>query len=145
MLRKAPSAFSMLEGFANLGEACLRLSAAEWAAGSATRQRRVRSLTKDVLQAMRRFAQIFPIGRPRYHWLAGWHAWQRGRPRRACRHWTRGLRAARVLGMGYELARLYYDLHVHLGETPSDHTPPEVRAFWPLLQSLNAIGRRGTQ
>ncbi len=138
LLQKAPSAFSMLEGYANLGEACLMLSTTEWASSSTARQERLDALTREALRAMRRFARAFPIGRPRYYWLAGRHAWLMGRHRQARRHWQRGMRVAQNLGMRYEFARLYHELHVRLGEKPADDAlPAEVQPFWSTLRTLD--------
>ncbi len=116
LLHRAPSAFSMLEGLANFGEACLMLSAPESAVNGIAMTKPLQALTREALRAMQRFAHVFPIGRPRACWLLGKHAWRQGRRRQARRYWRQGAWVAQRLGMRYELARLRYELHVHFGE-----------------------------
>ena len=63
---------------------------------------------------LRRYARLFPIGRPRALVNDGLALWLRGRPRAARRSWRAGLEAAERLDMPYEMARAHYEIGRHL-------------------------------
>ncbi len=65
--------------------------------------RMIRGLSDRALSGLRRFARIFPLGRPRLEILLGWSAALDGRPRRASRLLNSGLARAQRLGMPVEI------------------------------------------
>ena len=75
------------------------------------------SYKKEARQAcaqFRRFANVYPVGRPRYHLCRGLYFWLAGWPRLAQRHWQKSATAAKTLGMPYEEALAFYETGRHL-------------------------------
>jgi hypothetical protein len=69
---------------------------------------------RGVLTAARRFARMFPIGRPEVLLASGTLAWHVGQRRRAMRRWQRAAVAADRLQMPYELGRAHAEMGRHL-------------------------------
>lgn len=110
--RTRPVANFNLEGYACTAEVCLahwELALREGTAESATLKRAAR----NACGALRKFAGIFPIGRPRYHAWRGRYHWLSGRPKRAARSWRLALEAAERLTMPYEQAIIHFEVGRH--------------------------------
>ncbi|MDP8936344.1 MAG: hypothetical protein M3O23_01145, partial [Actinomycetota bacterium] len=75
------------------------------------------ALTRRALRELRRYARLFPIGRPRALANRGVALWLGGRRRAAHRSWRAGLATAERLGMPYEVARAHYEIGRHLPES----------------------------
>ncbi len=108
-----PKAFGALEGYALTFELFLR----RWDEGRRTAHPSLAARWAEVesaREAMRRFAGLFPLGRPRYSLLMGDLAAAQGHHTRARRLWRRGLAQAEQLRMrveaGRALARLAHAL-----------------------------------
>ena len=101
----APTAHYLLEGYASVAI----VSLAEWAeAGGGADPERRRAIA--ACQSMRRFARIFPIGRPRGELLMARARWLAGDDRRAREHAAAAIHWAEWLGMQYELGLALLEL-----------------------------------
>jgi eukaryotic-like serine/threonine-protein kinase len=65
------------------------------------------ALARQIVSAMRKFSQVFPIGRPRAALCQGWAMAIENRQEQAIRIWQRGLQDAGRLVLPYEQARLH--------------------------------------
>jgi class 3 adenylate cyclase len=72
-----------------------------------------RAAAEQAMRALRRYAQVFPIGQPRALLCQGLLAWVDGRPRRALKGWRRSLAAAERLGMRYDEMLAHHQLGRH--------------------------------
>jgi hypothetical protein len=100
---RSPTAHYLLEGYAGVAEVYLAL----WEASSQQSPAESRKLARQALQAcagLRKFARVFPIGRPRARLLQGRAEWLAGRSSRAMKAWRASLAEAAGLGMRYEEA-----------------------------------------
>ncbi len=100
----APRNFGSVEGYAGPVEVFLALAHAS-PAGSASRARWLAEAGR-ALPALAKYAQLFPIGRPRLHLARGWRHSLAGRSRSARRSWKRALREARALSARYDELRV---------------------------------------
>jgi class 3 adenylate cyclase/tetratricopeptide (TPR) repeat protein len=101
-----PVAVHILEGYAGVAEVYMDL----WAAGDHAAARPAR----QARAALRRFAQAFPMARPRAWLYEGRAAHHLGRQRRALAVWHKSLQTAERLVMPYEQGRAHYELGRHL-------------------------------
>ena len=108
----APTAHYLLEGYAGVAEVYLTL----WEAGqdSGDTRRAARRGCRD----LRRFARIFPIGKPRARLWQGCLAHLSGRAEWAQAAWRAGLASAERLGMPFEAALTHSQLSRHAGGEP---------------------------
>ena len=101
-----PTAHYLLEGYAGVAEVRLaelgRALDAGRGAGAAGRERRV---ARRAVRALRVFATLFRIGRPRADLCLGTLHWLEGRRGEAIRAWRVAGRTAESLGMRHEAAR----------------------------------------
>jgi class 3 adenylate cyclase/tetratricopeptide (TPR) repeat protein len=72
--------------------------------------------TAEALARMRKYAGIFPIGRPRSAMLEGRHRWLSGSRRGALASWRRALALAETLSMPFEAALAHLELARHLDD-----------------------------
>ncbi len=105
-----PSYYGTFLGYAGAAETYLRL----WAAGE--RVPGIDGLATHALARLRKFAAVFPIGRPRAAMLGGTHAWLHGDVRSAAREWRRAARLAGDLDMPYEEGRAWLELGLRAEE-----------------------------
>ncbi|HEY3066629.1 MAG TPA: hypothetical protein VGL09_12605, partial [Methylomirabilota bacterium] len=102
----APTEAWTRDGYAGAAEVYLAL----WEAGS----RECARSARRACTAMRKYARVFPIGKPLAGIYQGLAEWLDGRPGRAMRAWQRGLAAAERLGMPDDQARAHYEIGRHL-------------------------------
>jgi eukaryotic-like serine/threonine-protein kinase len=86
---------------------------------------------RGVLRAARRYARMFPIGRPEVLLASGSLAWHLGRRRTAMKRWRRATAEAARLQMPYEMARA----HIEIGR----HLAPDTPERWRHLSDAAAI------
>ncbi|MBW3599605.1 MAG: AAA family ATPase [Planctomycetes bacterium] len=96
----APTGHYSLAGYANFARASLWL----WEHGPASSAADSAQLTSQSLRGLRRYARVYPIGRPTLHLYRGASYRLRNRPRRAIRQWRRAVAAAKSLNMPSEEA-----------------------------------------
>ena len=104
------ASYGIFGGYFNSAEAILDLAEAE--AGAAQRAVLL-ALSGEAGAALARFAQSFPIGRPRALLWQGLDSYLRGDPAAANRAWQRALAAAEKLNMSYEIARAEFEIGRH--------------------------------
>jgi len=102
-----PSNFSSFSGFA--GPACVYLSL--WEAGHAFPN--PEGLASKALNNLRKFARVFPIGKPRLRLYEGWRNWLAGRRSRAHQDWEKSLERALELGMRYDQGLAHLEIGRH--------------------------------
>jgi hypothetical protein len=111
--RTQPIVNYSLEGYAAAAGTFLAL----WERGGfrwGFEQRELECRARQACAALRRFARIFPIGRPRSWLCQGLAQWLSGHPARAHRSWRRGLAESERLAMPYEQARAHLEIGRHL-------------------------------
>ena len=69
---------------------------------------------------MKRFAGVFPVGRPRWAILEGRRSWLAGHRGRAFGLWRRALATAQQLDMPYEQGLAHYEIGRHLDANDPD-------------------------
>jgi len=74
----------------------------------------------EALARMKRFAGVFPVGRPRWAILEGRRSWLAGHRGRALSLWRRALATATQLDMPYEQGLAHYEIGRHLDPNDSD-------------------------
>jgi tetratricopeptide (TPR) repeat protein len=119
LMAQAPAnVYSALEAYAGVAEVYLGLweRALETAldSGHAPLSTDMRAYAQQACQVVRRYARLFPIGRPRAHLWQGLWYWLAGRADQATRLWHQGLTAAQRFQMPYEQGLTYYELGRHL-------------------------------
>ena len=107
-----PAAFHCLHGSA---AACEVLLSEEEAAISAAEQRELGRKARDACAELRRYARLFPLGRPEALRLTGVAAWLDGRRDRARRAWVEGIETAARMALPGDEARCRYELGQRLG------------------------------
>ncbi|MGH2483110.1 MAG: AAA family ATPase [Candidatus Limnocylindria bacterium] len=103
-----PTYFGTFLGYVGPVEAYLSL----WEAGDGVGD--ARSQSAEALARLRRFASVFPIGRPRYATLEGRYHGLLGNHRQAIRSWRRSLAKAQELSMTFEQGLAHYEMGRHL-------------------------------
>ena len=74
----------------------------------------------EAIARMKRFAGVFPVGRPRWAILEGRRSWLAGRRGRALRLWRSALATATKLEMPYEQGLAHYEIGRHLDANDPD-------------------------
>ncbi|MDP8987184.1 MAG: AAA family ATPase [Actinomycetota bacterium] len=108
-VRRSVAAVALLQPYWALSDAALAL----WERGE---DETAPVLARRARRELRRYARLFPIGRPRALVNGGLALWLGGRTRAARRSWRAGLKAAERLQMPYEAARAHYEIGRHLPE-----------------------------
>jgi class 3 adenylate cyclase/tetratricopeptide (TPR) repeat protein len=106
-----PASFGTFLGYAGPAEAYLSL----WETGQTGADGQ--QLAADALGRLRRYAGVFPVGRPRTALLAGRHDWLRSRRDAAMQSWDRAIQLAEGLSMPYEQGLAHYEIARHLEPT----------------------------
>lgn len=126
-----PTYFGTHFGYVGPAEVYLNL----WEAGQPAHEARARAT--EALARLRRYASVFPVGRPRYATLHGRHAWLYGQRGEALRWWRRAVARAQELSMPYEEGLAHLELGRHL-----DRHDPErdvhLRAAREIFERLEA-------
>jgi class 3 adenylate cyclase/tetratricopeptide (TPR) repeat protein len=91
----------------------------------------------EALKRMRRFASVFPAGRPRYATLEGRRSWLLGRQGRAFRSWRRALAIATELSMDFEQGLAHNEIGRHLEPGDPDRVV-HLEAARAIFQRLKA-------
>jgi hypothetical protein len=99
--------------------------------------RQARELASAAVKRMRRFAAVFPIGRPRAATLEGRRRWLIGDRTAAIGSWTRAIALAASLTMEFELALAHYELGRHLDPADDDRVGHLATAI-EILERLEA-------
>jgi hypothetical protein len=86
---------------------------------------------------MRRFASVFPAGRPRYTTLEGRRSWLLGRQGQAFRSWRRALAIATELSMDFEQGLAHNEIGRHLEPGDPDRVV-HLEAARAIFQRLKA-------
>ncbi|MFQ5651045.1 MAG: adenylate/guanylate cyclase domain-containing protein [bacterium] len=113
LLHEAPTAHYLLIAFAGLAEVYLSL----WAAAQNRRQvehKQLQKLACRACKALAKYANIFPIGKPRAWLWQGVYDWQAGKAKKARKSWQKSLSAAERLGMPYEQGLAHFEIGRHL-------------------------------
>ncbi len=96
----------------------------------------IRPRADDAIRRLKGFADVFPIGQPRYHLLAGRRAWLLGDRRAAQRHWRKSLDESARLSMPYEQALAHYEMGRHL----EDGDPDRSRHLDAAREAVTSVG-----
>src|SRR5207245_1219439 len=99
----SPTAHYLLEGYAGVAEVHLRQWEGVGRRLSGPDRHAAERSARRACWALRGFARVFPIGRPRAWLFQGWAEWLAGRPDPAHAAWRRSLHTAGQLEMRYEL------------------------------------------
>jgi len=113
----SPTAHGAFNGYDGLAETSLAVWAAETLAGerkSASRLQELELKTRQACQALRRYARVFPVARPRAWLRRGMYEWLAGKPDRAHQAWQKALAGARKLDMPYDQGLAHYAIGQHL-------------------------------
>ena len=133
MREMPPVALHALLGYAGVAEVYL-LMWEQRAYRSYAEKRAIVQAARDACAKMRRFAQIFPIGRPRTLQLLGLYAWLDGRPTLALARWGKALHLAKRLAMPLEQARAHRELGRHsVGAARHAHLAAAAALFGRLI------------
>ena len=90
---------------------------------------------------MKRFAGVFPVGRPRWAILEGRRSWLAGRRGRAQRLWRRALTSATQLDMPYEEGLAHYQIGSHLDANDAERAVhlEAAREIFGRIQAARAL------
>jgi len=113
----SPTAHGAFNGYDGLAETSLAVWAAETLAGerkSASRLQELELKARQACQALRRYARVFPVARPRAWLRRGMYEWLAGKPDRAHQAWQKALAGARKLDMPYDQGLAHYAIGQHL-------------------------------
>jgi tetratricopeptide (TPR) repeat protein len=102
-----PSLYAALSGYSAAAEVYLAL----WEAGFETEG--IDRLTKDACDVLHRYAQIFPVGKPRDLLWRGTYHQLSGRQARASKAWQQSLAEAERLGLEYDQGLAHYEIGRH--------------------------------
>jgi tetratricopeptide (TPR) repeat protein len=129
----SPTGYYSLNGY--FGTARTFLALWEQAAGYDTRE--LSDLAARACQALRRYAKIFPVGRPSYLLCRGLALWLSGRQSRAFAAWRKGLSAAQHSRLAYGEGILHFELARHMSKG-SQLRGKHVDAAWHQFKVLDA-------
>jgi tetratricopeptide (TPR) repeat protein len=135
--QSAPNVYSGLEAYAGVAEVYLGLWEQAGACRTSAQEPQaapLREQASHACQVLRRYARLFPMGRPRARLWQGLWYWLAGRPETAHRWWRQSLIAAHQFHMPYEQGLAYYEIGRHL---PPSH--PQRQAS---LQQARALFAR---
>jgi class 3 adenylate cyclase/tetratricopeptide (TPR) repeat protein len=129
----SPTSHYLLEGYAGVAEVWLSL----WEAGNGSPE--VRRAARKACAALRRFARVFPIGKPRALLWTGLYEWLSGRQTKAGADWEKSVASAARLGMLFEQALAHAELgrHAVTGDPEGAHHMARARK---LLIEAGAAG-----
>lgn len=102
-----PTSYLLLEGYSAVIEVFLANSQF---VSEQTDRRHDLATARSAWKAMKTYARVFPIGRPRLTYWQGQIALCNGSAEKAVTHWRRGLQIAEQLEMRYEQALLHWAL-----------------------------------
>jgi hypothetical protein len=117
-----PALFLSLPGYAGVAETYLRLweakttsqiSAPIMTAWSGSKIKDLKSEARQACRALRGYARVFPIGRPRAYLWRGTYHWLSGRANAARKLWAASLTAAGTLEMPYDQGLTHYEMGKH--------------------------------
>jgi class 3 adenylate cyclase/tetratricopeptide (TPR) repeat protein len=91
----------------------------------------------EALARMKRFANVFPVGRPRWAILEGRRAWLQGRSGRALRLWRSALATATALDMPHEEGLAHYEIGRHLDSGDPDRAT-HLQAAREIFRRINS-------
>jgi class 3 adenylate cyclase/tetratricopeptide (TPR) repeat protein len=111
--QSSPTVYSALEGYSGVAEVYLAL----WENAEPGKRLEMRDSARAACKALRRFARVFPIGRPRLRLWQGVSEWLDGRREKARAAWRESLVAAERLGMVYDQALTHYEIGRRLEAT----------------------------
>jgi len=135
----SPTAHYLLEGYAGVAEVWLSL----WESGDDSPE--VRRAARKACAALRRFARVFPIGKPRALLWTGLYEWLSGKRSKARADWQMSLTSARRLGMRFEQALAHSELGRHGDADPEGarHLAEARKVLIEVGAVPLALGRRG--
>ncbi len=115
----SPTAHGAFSGYDGLAEATLAVWAAETLAGagerkSASRLRELELKARQACLALRRYARVFPVARPRALLRQGMYEWLAAKPARAHQTWQKALAQAEKLDMPYDQGLAHCTIGQHL-------------------------------
>jgi hypothetical protein len=135
-------AFWAVEGYAGVAETFLSLWETALTGGQAVAAPELLAKSaRQACQALRHFAQTYPLGQPRAWLYQGWYEWLVGQRERAYKAWSQSLAAAERLGMPYEAGRAHYELGRHASPPkagPNLAGPEHLRQAGDIFASLDA-------
>jgi hypothetical protein len=115
----SPTAHGAFSGYDGLAEATLAVWAAERSSNGGERKPNARfqelqGNARKACQALRRYARVFPVARPRAWLRQGMYDWLADAPDKAHRSWQKALAEAEKLDMPYDqgLARYFIGRHL---------------------------------
>jgi hypothetical protein len=94
--RASMTSFSLNRALEHMGAVWFKIWEAE------PRDAEARQAAQSVVALYQRYANVFPIGRPRAALYRGWAHWLNHQPNRAEQHWQRALAQAEIFKMPYE-------------------------------------------
>lgn len=104
--QSAPTAYYAFDGYAALTEVYLAL----WEEAGLEKRRELLPYVRRSMKALKAFASVFPIAKPRLLLHAGTWAWLEGKSKQAAAVWNRSLGWSARLSMPYEETRAYREL-----------------------------------
>lgn len=104
-----PTVYTSLEGYAGAGEVCFALWEQAIEAGEAV-DGPAGQMADAVLSHLKRYVQVFDLGRPLLLRCQGLAEWMRGRPAKAEQLWRESLAEAERMGMVHEQAQAQHEL-----------------------------------
>jgi eukaryotic-like serine/threonine-protein kinase len=106
----APTGYYALNGYFGIARTYLAL----WEDSLGKNSPEVAALALHACRALRRYARIFPVGRPSSSICDGLALWLRGKHRRAFTTWRKGVNTAQRLKLPYAEGLLQLELARHL-------------------------------
>lgn len=106
-----PTFYGLFEGYSAIIEVPL---ANAQTADRESEKRKHLAKVRTAVGAMKTYAHVFPIGRPRLHYWQGRIAALMGKETKAIQHWRRSLKSAEELEMRYEQALAHQALAEHI-------------------------------
>jgi class 3 adenylate cyclase/tetratricopeptide (TPR) repeat protein len=147
IVQSVPNVYSGLEAYAGVAEVYLGLweqaAASRVGVPKDTHSDHIREQASHACQVLRRYARLFPIGRPRARLWQGLWYWLAGRPDTAHRWWRQSLTAARQFHMPYEQGLAYYELgrHLPLSHPQQQECLQQALALFARVGALSAVTR----
>jgi tetratricopeptide (TPR) repeat protein len=146
----SPTGYYALRGYSGTAMTfltCWESASWETGQGSETGQGADRaSLQKQArcaCRALRRYARVFPIGRPSAWLCRGLYQSCTGHPRAAIRYWEKSIAAAQQFGMTYDEAQAHFELgrHQPSGDSLRREHLHRARDLFTQLQATYELGR----
>lgn len=142
--RTRPVANFNLEGYAGTAEVYLGLWERALDAGTPV-PNALKQRARSACSALRTFARIFPIGRPRSFAWQGLYHWLCGRKTRAARSWRQGLYVSERMEMPYEKAIIHFEIARHAADDEPTRTLHLAKAseLFTRLEAADDLARLG--